>query len=78
MLQKRTKRSQLNPLKNNLNDAEDLVYLYFDLDIYVGYRRPEIIKYYFTDDDYELSDYVKTRLLLARFLALKKYQKIWG
>ena len=78
MLQKRTKRSQLNQLKNNLDDAEESEYLYFDLDIYVGYRRPEIIKYYFIDDDSELSDYVKTRLLLARFLALKKCQEIWG
>jgi hypothetical protein len=30
------------------------------------------------DDDEELSDYVKTRLLIARMLALKKHQEIWG
>jgi len=78
MLQKRTKRSQLNQLKNNLDGVEDSEYLYFDLDIHIGYRRPEVIKYYLKDDDSELSDYVKTRLLLARFLALKKYREIWG
>lgn len=30
------------------------------------------------DDDYELSDYVKDRLLVARALAMKKYFEIHG
>jgi hypothetical protein len=30
------------------------------------------------EDDEELSDYVKTRLLIARVLAMKKYQEMQG
>lgn len=77
MLRPATK-SLLSQLKSNPDDVEDSEYGSFELDIYVGYRRPNIVKYYFTDDDIELSDYVKIRLLLARFLALKKYKEIWG
>jgi hypothetical protein len=29
-------------------------------------------------DDLEISDYVKTRLLIARVRALQKYQEKWG
>jgi hypothetical protein len=42
--------------------------------LYVGRRRPEIVH----DLDHELSDYVQTRLLLARMLAIKKYHEKWG
>lgn len=30
------------------------------------------------EDDKELSDYVKTRLLLARNLAMQQYRKVWS
>jgi hypothetical protein len=42
--------------------------------LYVGRRRPEMVH----DLDHELSDYVQTRLLLARMLAMKKYHEKWG
>jgi hypothetical protein len=35
-------------------------------------HRPKIVH------DNELSDYVKTRLLIARLLAIKQYQEKWG
>ncbi len=45
-----------------------------DLDIYVGYRRPELDKPSRPQtDDPELSDYVQLRLLIARTRALKKF-----
>jgi hypothetical protein len=45
-----------------------------DENIYVGYRRPEVVKDLkdTVADDEDLSDYVKTRLFLARQLALMK------
>jgi hypothetical protein len=49
-----------------------------DIDIYVGYRRPELVKNGIVDLDNDLSDHVKFRLFLARQLALKKYQEVWG
>jgi hypothetical protein len=72
---KRTTKSLLTQLRSDLEDSDygD----YDEVDIYVGYRRPELIKNKNIDDE-ELSDYVKTRLLLARYLALKKYHEIWG
>ena len=51
-----------------------------DLDLHVSYSRPRLEKrkLSLTDDDEELSDYVKVRLALARLKALKKYQEVWG
>ena len=45
-------------------------------DIYVAYRRPRIVQDF--DENYEVSDYVKTRLLIARLKAMEKYQEVWG
>jgi hypothetical protein len=51
--------------------------LEFDDDIYIGYKRPELVKIQKSDFD-DLSDYVKFRLWLARQLALKKYNEKWA
>jgi hypothetical protein len=44
--------------------------------IYVGYRRPELVKDNVIDDD--LSEEIKWRLFLARQLALLKYKEKWA
>jgi hypothetical protein len=51
-----------------------------DEDLYTFWRRQWVPKFEpdFDSDDEELSDYVKTRLLIARTLAMKKYQEKWG
>ena len=46
-----------------------------DDDVYVGYRRPQLIA---DATEVEISDYVKWRLFLARHLALLKYDEKWG
>jgi hypothetical protein len=59
-------------LRANPGDVVD------DEDIYVVWRRPEFPDSSIYDDDEELSDYVKFRLLVARILAMQKYREIWG
>ncbi len=51
-----------------------------DEDLYALWRRQWVPKFEpdFDSDDEELSDYVKTRLLIARLLAMKKYQEMQG
>ena len=75
---KRTTKSLLTQLqlRNDLDGGgEDFAN---DIDIYVGFRRPELVKNGIVDLDNDLSDHVKFRLFLARQLALKKYQEVWG
>jgi len=76
----RTKKSQhllLNQQKSNLSFQDCDFFIGPDeLDLQVGYRKAQIVAN--IDDDEELSDYVKTRLLLARVLAMKKYDEKWG
>jgi hypothetical protein len=48
-----------------------------DEDLISSTRRPRVVHDQINDDD-ELSDYVKARLLTARILAMKKYHEIWG
>jgi len=48
-----------------------------ELALQVFYRNPELV-HQNDCDDVELSDKVKFRLWLARQLALKKYQEVWG
>lgn len=43
--------------------------------MHVGHRRPTLATWV---NDVELSTHVTTRLFLARMLALKKYQEVWG
>jgi len=76
----RTKKSQhllLTQQKSNLSFQDCDFFIGPDeLDLQVGYRKAQIVAN--IDDDEELSDYVKTRLLLARLLAMKKYDEKWG
>ena len=49
-----------------------------DEDVYVGYRRPELVrdvKVYDADDD--LPEDIKWKLFLARQAALAKYREAW-
>jgi hypothetical protein len=39
-------------------------------------RKPKVIDFEPVDDDEELSDYVKTRLLVARARAMQKYREV--
>ena len=41
-------------------------------------RKPKVINFEPVDDDEELSDYVKTRLLVARARAMQKYREVRG
>ena len=65
----------LRPLSNlDLDGIDDTDYS-DELDLQVGYRRSTPIV---TEPDLELDDYVKTRLWLARQLAVAKHQEVWG
>lgn len=44
-----------------------------ELDVYVGYRRPNLVKDQQSDDD--VSDYVSVRLAVARAKALQAYRQ---
>jgi len=47
------------------------------MDIYIGYRRPELSEpIQLPSDDPDLSDYVQLRLLIARTRALKKFAEV--
>lgn len=58
-------------LLSNLDDGDDIVI--DDEDLYIGYRRPELVKNIILDDD-DLSDYVLDRLRQARELAMEAYR----
>jgi hypothetical protein len=49
-------------------------------DVHVGYRRRSLEECdeHCKHHEDELSDYVKNRLLIARLLALRKRQEVWG
>ena len=64
----------LRPLSNlDLDDNDDTDYS-DELDLQVGYRRAIPIV---TEPDVEIDDYVRTRLWLARQLALLKFEQTW-
>ena len=60
-----------------VNDNEDD---YYDEtpEFQVGYRRPELIKTATIDDNIDLTDEIKLRLLIARCKAVEKYKEVWG
>ena len=60
----------------NINDEDDDGY--DEIDMYVGYRRPEVVRASKTTDDDELSPYVTVRLALARAKAMAKYREVRG
>lgn len=64
---------------NDASDGDDGPPGSNELDMHQSYRRPELVKGPDVDaEDDELSDYVRTRLLIARVRALQKYQEIRG
>ena len=71
-------RSQLSQLRSNLGDFDDTNKLVLGTDLYVGYRRPELVRNKFFDNDEDLSEYISWKLFLVRQLALMKYKEKWG
>lgn len=63
-------------ITNDASDGNDGPPGSDELDLQSPYRRPELVKD--VDVDPELSDYIRTRLLVARLRALQKYQEVWG
>lgn len=69
----KTKRHQQQLLTNHaIDDCE--VDNISDLDLQIGYRRPELVDD--ADSDSELSDYVKQRLATAREAALSRFREV--
>ena len=50
---------------------------YDDIDIYVSYRRPELV-HETQQKDGDLNDHVRFRLWLARQLAMARYHELYG
>lgn len=67
---------QQHQLASDIEDSDDDSY--DDLNIYVAYRRPELVHKKTKLDDGDLSEHIKFRLWLARQLAMAKYQEKWG
>jgi len=65
----------LRPPSNLAFDDNDDTDYNDELDLQVGYRRAIPIV---TEPDVEIDDYVRTRLWLARQLAVSKHQQVWG
>lgn len=62
-------------LKNNqVDDDDDDTNGPDNIDIATAYKRPKNSLITISEDDVELSEYVTTRLLIARTFAIKKYQ----
>ncbi len=81
----RTKKQQLllsqqyQPLSNLLLTDGDDQYEHEDVDHHRSFSRPRVENQKDdSEDDDELSDYIKVRLVIARLKALKKYQEVWG
>jgi hypothetical protein len=49
-----------------------------ELDVYVGFNRLRVFKNFNFEENDELSDYVKIRLLISRLKALEVYHKVHG
>ena len=65
----------LRPPSNLGLDGDDDTDYSEELDLQVGYRRSIPIV---TEPEVEIDDYVRTRLWLARQLAVAKHQEVWG
>ena len=73
LLRKTTRKTQPRSNPNDLDDSD------FEVDDEVTFgRNRQSLKFGQLVPDDELSDYVQDRLLLARMLALKKYQEVWA
>jgi hypothetical protein len=64
----------LRPPSNLAFDDNDDTDYSDEFDLQVGYRRSVPVV---TDPDFEIDDYVRTRLWLARQLALLKFEQTW-
>jgi hypothetical protein len=75
---RKAKLLRSNPLRKSLLlEHNDLGFLIDDESVYIGYRRPEIVKDNI-DDDIDLSEEIRWKLFLARQLALMRYKEIHG
>jgi hypothetical protein len=74
------KQPRLLQASNYAADDEDDEIGIGTTDVYVGYRRRSLEECdeHCKHHEDELSDYVKNRLLIARLLALRKRQEVWG
>jgi hypothetical protein len=74
-LQKQLAQVQMHSPFNITDEDDDG---YDEIDMCVGYRRPEIVHTNKTTDNDELSPYVTVRLALARAKAMAKYREVRG
>ena len=73
LLRKTSRKTQPRSNPNDLDDSD------FEVNDEVTFgRNRQSLKFGQLVPDDELSDYVQDRLLLARMLALKKYQEVWA
>lgn len=74
LLRKTTRKTQP---RSNPRDLDDSDYEIND-EVTFGRNRRSLEFGQLVHDDEDLSDHVKDRLWLARMLALKKHQEVWG
>ena len=74
LLRKTTRKSQPRSNPGGLDDSDFEV----NDEVTFGRNRRSAEFGRLIDEDQELSDHVKFRLYLARMLALKKHQEVWG
>jgi hypothetical protein len=77
LLRKSQLKQTQKPLlpRNNLDEDDGLI---IDDEVTFGRNRKSTEFGKIVHEDVELSDYVKFRLWLARQLAMKKYDEVWG
>jgi hypothetical protein len=78
---KKPKLLRSNPLRFSLIRLQGVDPTLIEVDdeaLCCAYRRAKIVHDQPNDDNEELSDYVSTRLQLARYFAIKKYQEKWA
>ena len=78
---KKPKLLRSNPLRFSLirlRGVDPTLLTVDDEALCCAYRRVKIVQDQPDQDDDELSDHVSIRLQLARYLAIKRYQEVWG
>jgi hypothetical protein len=75
LLIRKPKILRSNPFRKSLIiSGNDLGFLINDEDIFVSYRRPQIVE----NNGDDLNEKIKWKLFLARQLALLAYNEKWG
>jgi hypothetical protein len=74
LAQQRIKQIQREKDDSEEQEADDVDVGYDELSIHRGYSRPRLVE----DDDTELSDEIKIRLMVARMKALEVYRTKWA